>query len=522
MPARLLLAALAGLTLWLAFPGYDLWWLAPIAVAALTLATAGAGAVRGFAIGFVAGAAFFFPVLEWSGIYVGWLPWTALSIAQALYVGLIGAISGAWGPRGRVGAARINPVVVALAWVVSELVRGTFPYGGFPWARLAFSQADAPVLGAVSVIGSPGVAFLVALVGATLAWAAIAAAAARTPAPESTGDDAPVPAPRRLLPLAIAAAVVATAYLAPSLIPRPVDGETLQVLGVQGNVPQLGLDFNAQRRVVLDNHVSGTLRAAELVRQGQLPPPDLVVWPENASDIDPLRNADAAEVISSAADAIGAPLLVGAVLRHEEGLHNVTLQWLPGQGPVDQYIKRRPVPFAEYIPHRDFYRNFTDAVDLVGTDFLPGEAVGAMPVSTAAGDLVLGIGICFEIILDDVMRDTVLEGAQILIVPTNNATFGFSDESVQQLAVSRVKAVELGRSVAHVSTVGVSGLILPSGEVLEGTELFTADLLSAELPLRSHQTIAVRLGPWPERVAVAGLAALLIGHAWQSRRDRLI
>lgn len=512
--------------MWLAFPGYDQWWLAPVAIAALTLATAGAGALRGALIGFVAGLCFFLPVLQWSGIFVGALPWIALSVAQALFIAALGAVTGSWGPRtaaGTVRDARINPVVVALAWVVSEFGRGSFPYGGFPWGRLAFSQADAPVLGAASLIGTPGVGFLVALGGATLAWGAHRWASSTTVGGSSTRGTGSGPAggarvdPQRSAVLAVTAAVVGTTLFAPALVPRPIDGEPLQVLGVQGNVPQMGLDFNAQRRAVLENHVNGTLRAAELIEAGELPTPDLVIWPENASDIDPLRNEDAAELIRVATDAVDTPILLGAVLRVDGGLHNAQMQWRPGEGPVDSYIKRRPVPFAEYIPHRNFYRLFTDAVDLVGDEFLPGEEIGVMDVQTRAGTVRAGIGICFEIILDPEMRDTVLNGADLLVIPTNNATFGFTDEAVQQLAASRVKAVELGRSVAHISNVGVSALILPDGSVVQRTELFTADLLSAELPRRDAVTVAARLGPWPERAAVAALV-LSIGINLVRRR----
>lgn len=520
MLTRLLLAVCAGLAMWLAFPGYDQWWLAPISVAALSLATTGAGALRGALLGFAAGLAFFLPVLEWSGIFVGNLPWIALSVVQSLYLAGLGALTGSWGVRTgarSIRAGQINPVIVALAWTVSETVRGTFPYGGFPWGRIAFSQADAPVLGAVSLVGTPGIAFLVALTGGSLAWGALRLV---------TAGESDEPAGRRLLPGRAAVAstvlvVLAGSYLLPMLVPRPVSGETVSVLGVQGNVPQMGLDFNAQRRAVLDNHARWTHEAAGAVAAGELAPPDLVVWPENASDIDPIRNADAAEVIRVATEAIDAPVLLGAVLRVEEGLHNAQMLWLPGEGPVDSYVKRRPVPFAEYIPHRNFYRFFTDAVDLVGTDFMPGAEIGTVDVDTRAGRVRTGIAICFEIILDEVVRDTVIDGAQILIVPTNNATFGFSDESVQQLAASRVKAVEHGRAVVHLSNVGVSAFILPDGSMLQQTELFTAALLSADLPLRTEQTLATRLGAWPEWAAMVALVITVLVRVGQRRRDIL-
>ena len=503
MPLRLVLSVAAGLSLWLAFPGHDLWWMAYVGVGALALATAGVGPGRGLLLGVVAGLSYFLPLLSWTGIFVGALPWLALAVLQALYVGGIGAACGYLQRDG------VRPLVVALAWVVGELARSTTPFGGFPWGRIAFSQADAPLLAVASWLGTPGVTFVAALVGALGALSVERLLRSRTPAgPVSRAWVAPVAAGGALVLL-----------FGPLAIPRPTDGEPLQVLGIQGNVPEMTLEFNAQRRAVLDKHVATTLHAAEQVERGELPAPDVVFWPENASDIDPLRNADAAEVIGQAVDAVGVPLVVGAVLREpEDHVSNASLLYLPGQGAVDRYVKQRPVPFAEYIPYRDFFRLFSDKVDLVARDFVAGEEPGLMPVPIAGGQVDLGIAICFEVVVDDLMRENVRRGAEVLFVPTNNATFGFTDESVQQLAASRVKAVELGRPVVHVSTVGVSGLVQPDGTVEEQTELFTQDILSGSVPRRSELTLATRLGGWPEGVAVAGLALVLLGTVLARRR----
>lgn len=519
MPVRLVLSAAAGLSLWLAFPGHNLWWLAYVGVGALALATVAVGPGRGFLLGLVAGLGYFVPLLSWSGIFVGALPWLALAVLQALYVGGIGAVCGYLQRDG------VRPLVVALAWVVGELARSTTPFGGFPWGRIAFSQADAPPLAVVSWLGTPGLTFVAALIGALGAFALerlLRRGGAGTDGRRGdAGTDRPQPEGVRSrrwgTPLAAAGAVVL--LLGPLAIPRPTGGEPLQVLGIQGNVPEMTLEFNAQRRAVLDKHVATTLRAADLVDSGQLPAPDLVFWPENASDIDPVRNADAAQVIGAAVEAVDAPLLVGAVLREPvDRLTNASLLYLPGEGLVDRYVKQRPVPFAEYIPYRDFFRVFSAQVDLVARDFVGGDEPGVMSVPLRDGHVVLGIAICFEVVVDDLMRENVVRGAEVLFVPTNNATFGFTDESVQQLAVSRVKAVELGRPVVHVSTVGVSGLVQPDGTVEERTELFTQDIISGSVPRRTDLTLATRLGGWPERLAVAALTATVLGTVVARRR----
>ena len=137
----------------------------------------------------------------------------------------------------------------------------------------------------------------------------------------------------------------------------------------------------------------------------------------------------------------------------------------------------------------------------------------------SGGEIVAGPSICFEVAYDELVRANVVQGATLLVVQTNNATFGFTNESVQQLAISRIRAIEHGRSVVHVSTVGVSALILPDGTLLQPTSLFTPAALAADLPLRTERTLAGRVGAWPEYCAVFGMLALLAGSAL-SRRQR--
>jgi apolipoprotein N-acyltransferase len=281
-------------------------------------------------------------------------------------------------------------------------------------------------------------------------------------------------------------------------------------------VARPGLDFNAERRAVLDNHVAATVALAARVRSGRAPAPELVIWPENASDIDPLRNPDAAAVIQLASQSIGVPLLVGAVLREPVGeLTNAGIVYRPGSGPGARYAKQHPAPFAEYIPYRSFFRRFSDKVDLVRLDFHAGSGPGVLPMGRArVGDVI-----CFEVAYDGLVRDTVRGGATLLAVQTNNATFGYSDESVQQLAMSRLRAVESGRSVVHISTVGISALIRPDGSMVRRSALFRQDVLQAELPLRTAGTPATRVGSWPEALlAILGLGLGLAGELSSGRR----
>jgi apolipoprotein N-acyltransferase len=390
-------------------------------------------------------------------------------------------------------------------WVTQEAFRDRAPFGGFPWGRLAFSQGDAPALRLAAYGGAPLVTFAVAAAGGAL----VALAWRRWVLNRSVL----VPAGGFLI---VAAALIAGPAAVPVAHPG---GPTKLVAIIQGNVPRLGLDFNEQRRAVLDNHVKATIALAAQVTDGKARRPDLVVWPENSSDIDPLRNADAAQEISAAAADIGAPILVGAVLQTDKpaDIKNAGILWRPGTGPdlSQEYVKRHPVPFAEYMPLRPIARLVTDKVDLV-ENMLKGDHPGVIDT----GPLTLGDVICFEVAYDGIVRDTVTGGAQVLAVQTNNATFNEA-EARQQMAMVRLRAVEHGRDALMVSTVGVSGFVDTDGSVHGATGFNTPATVVRVMRLGGPTTLATRLGQWPEWVGVVLALAALLGAVPLRRRQRL-
>lgn len=316
---------------------------------------------------------------------------------------------------------------------------------------------------------------------------------------------------------ALLAATAVAAPLAGALAARPLvsdaaDDGTAVAAVVQGNVPRAGFDFNAQRRQVLDNHANRTIQLAQDVKLGKVPKPDFVVWPENSSDIDPFAEADAYAVIDNAVKTIGVPVAIGSVLAPETGpLRNTMILWDPVKGPVDTYDKRKIQPFGERIPMRSFVRLFSADVDRVRRDFGPGKEPGVFDMAGSG----VGMVTCYEAAFDDAVRSTVQAGAQVIAVPSNNATFGRTEMTYQQLAMDRVRAVEHSRTVLVPVTSGVSAVIRPDGKIVQQTKMFTADALVAEIPLRSTETPATRFGPLVEYLLLAVAAA---GLGWTLAR----
>jgi apolipoprotein N-acyltransferase len=296
------------------------------------------------------------------------------------------------------------------------------------------------------------------------------------------------------------------------------NGRAVNVAVIQGNVPRLGLEFNAQRRAVLDDHVAATRALAQRVAAGKAPQPDLVVWPENSSDIDPLipDDADARSLIDGAADEIKAPILVGTLLEGPgENLRNVGIVWQPGTGPTTPYyVKQHPVPFAEYMPLRGLAQMVSSRAALVG-NFVPGDHPGVLNMGAAT----VGDVICFEIGYDDLVRSAVQGGGQLITVQTNNADFSTA-EARQQLAMVQLRAVEHGRDALMASTVGVSAFVTSDGTVLDATQFNTQAELDRALRLGQEETLATRLGPVPEFVLAGVAVLLLVAAGVVRRRDR--
>ena len=475
----LLISVAGGLALYASLPPAGFWPLAVLGPALLVLALTGRSLRGSFGCALAFGLAQFVPLLSWL-INLAWYAWAALAVSEAVIFALLAI--------GQRLLLRLPywPVAVAGWWVLVEGVRDRWPYA-FPWGRLAMSQSVAPDVRWVAFGGAPLLSFLIALTGAMLAGAVLAWLG---------------PEGRARWTASAAAVVTAGLVLAGGLLPADPTGgaPTAQVAAIQGNVPRArNLPQQLSATQVTQNHVDATLKLAAQVKAGQRPAPDLVIWPENATDLDPFQNPSVYAQLSTAVAAIGRPILVGEVLNNPR--RNVGQLWVPGRGPTTAYVKRQLVPFGEYIPYRGIISSFSNLPALQPIDF----TAGRRPVVFGVGKIRLGDVICYEVAFDHLVRSEVTAGANLLAVQSNDADFeidGQLGETQQQTAMARIRAVESDRAVVYASTTGESTIIAPDGSLIAHSGVWQQAILDARVPLVSHRTLADRVGAWPEYVII--------------------
>jgi apolipoprotein N-acyltransferase len=433
----LLLSGLSGALLSAAYEPVGKWWVAPIAIAvhmyALSLTN------RKILSTFIFAATLNLIVLHWSSTFVGSVPWIILALGLSIFYLPLALVS-RWGMTS-----------YPLIFIMLEEVRNRFPFGGFGWVRIAYTQADAPFSKIAAIGGASGLSALAVLSGLILYFGA-----------------------KREFSL--------ITFLPFLLLFVPVNltvTSATNVLMVQGNVPQMGLDFNSRAKAVFNNHFERT--QVELAKDSNV---DFVLWPENSVDVDPFVNQD----VKKALDSVQKPLIIGAILGKGNKFLNTSILWGGELPPI--YIKQHLTPFGEYIPLRSLASLISPYTDRV-TDFEPGQAQVLFKVK----DAVIAPIICFELVDDQLLHEAALS-SNILAVQTNSATFGMSAESAQQLSITRVRAIEHGRNIVSVSTTGYSAVIDYQGTVLQQTSMGTADTIRAEVDLLQGQTPRDKAGDW--------------------------
>lgn len=497
MLPRLLAAACAGAVLALAFEPLALAWSMPLSLAGLALLLSGLHgphrARRGYLLGATYGTAFMLTLLPWLSVVTP--AWPALALLEGLLIGVVGAATAAVNDR------RWWPVAFAFLWVSLEAVRGGWPLGGFPWGRLAFGVVDTPAAALLPWVGAAGAGFALALLGGVLAWAVLRV---------------------RERPVPVLAAVAATLLLVGAgwwvpLDPaaRVVAGDPVQVAAVQGDTPGVGLAAMAERRRVLANHVAATTEHAGAVERGEARQPDLVFWPENSSDIDPFRDDEAFTAISGAVQAVAAPVLTGLVVDDGDGWRNRVQVWTEEGVPADAYYdKQKAVPFGEYVPFRSVLQPLVPALDQIPRDMLPGGRLGLLDVNGTR----IGVLTCFEIAYSGLQTALAARDAELLVVPTNNATYMGTAQVDQQFAMARLAALTTHRPVVVVATNGVSAIVDTDGSVVRRAPVRTSAVLTAALAPRTGSTPAVALAtPLAWGFALPGILLVVLLAAGRGR-----
>lgn len=492
---RVVLAAGSGAVLYLSFPPRPLWWLAPLAFTGLGLALRNRRARAAFGYGLVFGVTFYLLHLVWIedflGADFGSTPWLALSGLMGLFAALACA---AMPLVARLPAA---PVWMASLYLGQEALRTLVPLNGFPWGRVAFSQPEGVFTSLASIGGAPLVGFAVLVTGFGLAQL-LGSARERGRWRPSIGAS-----------LAVVLPIVAGLCAWPTIGTAGTSG-SLVVAVVQGNAPNLGLGLLGAREEIRANHLAESERLRKAIAAGA-PRPDLVVWPETATDV-----AGHDREIDRVVDEFGVPAVIGSLYHLPGGFaENAAVLWQPGTGQAERYAKQELVPFAEYVPLRPIARWFTPFLDNTA-DMRAGTSPGVLDTGVAK----VGVAICYEAAYDYVARESVRAGANLIAVPTNNAWYGPGEMSYQQLAMSRLRAVEHGRAVVVAATSGVSAIVLPDGSIARDSELFTAQSLVESVPLRDSTTVATVLGTWPERLIVGAGVLTLLGSIWFRLRGR--
>ncbi len=493
----LLAAAIAGVSLALAFPDVGWWPLAVLSPGLMIWSLIGRRFWSALLVGFVGGSAFFGVLIFWLTVYLGPIPWLALAVMEAIFFALgcvLIALAWRFVPRiwpGFFGRMFALPAVLAGLWTLREAAFSVWPYGGFSWGRVAFSLSDSPFAPLVAWVGVSGLSFLVVLLSAMILQAIRELSF-------------------RWAPRAVAAAAVATVLLAFPAWPSQTSG-SIRVAAAQGD-SNSGLLAHITPGDALNEHLQASI---PIIGQN----PDVVVWPENAADIDPQDNAYAAQELDYITAATKAPLVTGTITTDSKGREfNSVLLWENGKGTVDQYDKIHPVPFAEYVPDRSFWRPLAPAL----IDMVPrGYSIGTRNNVFTIKNTVAGIAICFDIVDDALIQKMIDGGAQYILAPTNNADFGHSDESQQQVAIAKLRGIETSRSVVNDSTVGVSAMFAPDGTKLTGLKPFTRGSMIATIPLSNTVTPAMVASRQLEWLAGGfGLAGLLLGFLLRRRTNR--
>jgi apolipoprotein N-acyltransferase len=468
----------AGFLVALSLPPWGWWPLAFVGVTVLELAvgpdpTRAQRFARGMAFG-----------LAWLATGMAWMwqltvpGYVATSLIVATWHGLaeLAAPTGRWGVIGR-------PAAHSLV----EALRFSFPFGGVPLASLGISQAGGPLAGIARVGGVILITWVVFQVG--FAAGVLITAARRT---------------ERVDPVAVGSIAAAAGVLVVSFVaPRGSGtGQFLDVAAVQGGGEQGTRAIDVPTRVVTERHLEAT---REIEPDPEL---DLVVWPENVIDTVDFASSEQLQLVAAEAARLGVPFAVGITedVPGEPGRVTNAQVVVTADGQVtSRYDKVRRVPFGEYVPLRGFLSALGAPVDQVPTNAVAGTgpAVLDLPDGTRTA-----VAISWEVFFGGRVRDGVKHGGQVVLNPTNGASYTGTIVQTQQVASSRLRAIETGRWLVQVSPTGFSEIVTPDGDVIDRTAVSERAVVRGTVELRTGRTWYVNLGDAP---LIAALVLTLAG-----------
>jgi apolipoprotein N-acyltransferase len=487
-----------GVLVALSIPPFGWWPTAWVGFAALALALPGAPwgarALLGSGLGVGQFSVGLFWVHEFS--IPGYL---ALVVISSLFA----AAAVVSTPTGRRRAIAIG---LPASFVLAEWVRDRFPLQGFPLGSAALGQAAGPLAPSARLGGSLLVTALVVVVGVAAAEVVQAARAwreLRSPWNAIPGRARPLRAAwaGAVLLVLLSVAVPLVGLWSPA--GRPVAGGAVQAALVQGGGRRGTRAIDTNPDVVFQRH----LEANKTIT----PPVDLVVWPEGMlQTTGPFRGSAGAKAISEEAVRLGATVVVGVEPTVGSAHYvNEVVAWGPDGEIVSTYVKNHLVPFGEYIPWRSLVSKLFN-VSAVPSDGIAGKAPGFMSTPAAP----LGVMVSYEVFFDERARGGVRAGGQLLIVPTNTASYSSSQVPAQELAAAKLRAWETGRWLLQVTPTGYTAVVGPSGQVVRRSALGVQEVVETTVPRRTGWTVYVAIGD--DVVALVALAALVF--AWLAGR----
>ncbi|MDA0297260.1 MAG: apolipoprotein N-acyltransferase [Actinobacteria bacterium] len=484
MKKQSLVALIAGSLVALSLPPWGWWPLAYLGVALFTTIKPTSNRAR-FMFGTLFALAWLAPGMAWMWFLTAPGYVIAALLFSALH-GIAAMITGAVNDQHKHRA-----VVGPLAHTLAEALRFSFPFGGVPLATLAISQAASPLAPIVRVGGPLLLTYIVLQIGFLLA------------------DLRETKTPKRAVHAAlIAVVVVAILPIAGLIAPHGHDiGRSLTIAAVQGGGPQGTLAINTNSRDVVVRHLDATrtIAGGSVTTDNNL---DLVVWPENVIDVSSFSSSIERTEVAAEAARLDAPFLVGITEDFDNRFFTNAQAVVNTDGSIgNRYDKVRRVPFGEFVPMRGLLEAVGAPVDRIPRDAQAGKDTAIL----RAADTTIAVVISWEVFFAGRANEGVERGATLLVNPTNGSSYTGTILQTQQIASSRLRALETGRWLVQVSPTGFSAFISPSGQVFDRTGVSEQRVITREVQLRSGRTIYSYLGDMPFiLIMIASLLALLI------------